>query len=618
MADRVGQQLGNYRLIRLLGQGGFAEVYLGEHIHLGSEAAIKLLHTQLAEEDIDAFRTEARTLARLIHPHIVRVFDFGMEGETPYLVMDYAPGSTVRKRHPRGVALPLSTILDYVMQVADALQYAHDERFIHRDIKPENLVVGRRQEILLSDFGIALLAQTSHSQSMQDVTGTASYMAPEQFQGKPRQASDQYSLAVMVYEWLTGACPFRGSFTEIASQHLFVPPPPLREQVPDLSPAVEQVVMTALAKDPHQRFATVQVFATAFAQASQVELTETIPASRSSRPTELATEPNESVITTERVTEARFAPTEYAPPSPPASALAPTEYAQPSSPALPSLPSSLVTQPAEQPAASKLLPTLSRSTGSRSATVFCWNCSSPNQATEQFCTSCFAKLSVPATRQTASTLHSPPSSSPSDQGLLPTIPAASTSAPTEPGASENLQHKKNEQRMDECFALIRAGRYQEALTASEQMLRLDPNNARASRYKGVALNNLKRYQEALVALDQAIGLNPKDADAYHEKGSVLDNLKRYKEALVHLDVAIRLNPTDAGSYGDKGITLSHLDRYKEALVALEQSIGLNPNIGLYHFVESYVLAMLGKKSEARQAYNRAKALGYNGKKPWGI
>src|SRR5438067_3528967 len=247
MADRVGQQLGNYRLVRLLGQGGFAEVYLGEHLHLGTEAAIKLLHTQLASEDTDAFRKEARTIAHLVHPHIVRVFDFGIEGETPFLVMDYAPNGTVRTRHPKGVALPLPTILSYVRQVADALQYAHDEHYIHRDIKPENLLIGRRQEILLSDFGIALIAQTSRSQSMQDVAGTASYMAPEQFQGRPRPASDQYALAVMVYEWLTGTCPFHGSFTEIASQHLFMPPPPLQSRTSTIPPAAERVVMTALA-----------------------------------------------------------------------------------------------------------------------------------------------------------------------------------------------------------------------------------------------------------------------------------------------------------------------------------------------------------------------------------
>jgi len=231
----------------------------------------------------------------------VRVFDFGIEGETPYLVMDYAPYGTVRKRHSKGVALPLPTILGYVKQVADALQYAHDEHFIHRDIKPENLLVGRRQEILLSDFGIALIAQTSRSQNLQDVAGTASYMAPEQFQGKPRPASDQYALAVMVYEWLTGACPFHGSFTEVASQHLFMPPPPLQGRSSSISPALEQVVLTALAKDPHHRFGSVQAFATAFEQASQITdaMLQLHPIQS---PMELASSPSELVIPTEQVT----------------------------------------------------------------------------------------------------------------------------------------------------------------------------------------------------------------------------------------------------------------------------------------------------------------------------
>src|SRR6266446_8425610 len=100
MDDRIGQQLGNYRLLRLLGQGGFAEVYLGEHIYLDTAAAIKVLHTQLDSDDVEHFRTEARTIARLMHPHIVRVLDFGLEGLTPFLVMDYAPNGTLRQRHP--------------------------------------------------------------------------------------------------------------------------------------------------------------------------------------------------------------------------------------------------------------------------------------------------------------------------------------------------------------------------------------------------------------------------------------------------------------------------------------------------------------------------------------
>jgi serine/threonine protein kinase len=348
MADRVGQQLGNYRLVQLLGQGGFAEVYLGEHLHLGTQAAIKLLHTQLAGEDTNAFRNEARTIARLIHPHIVRVFDFGIEGETPFLVMDYAAAGTVRKRHPKGVALPLPTILTYIKQTTSALQYAHDEHYTHRDVKPENLLIGRHQEILLSDFGIALITQTSRSQSMQDVAGTASYMAPEQFQGKPRPASDQYALAVIVYEWLTGACPFLGSFMEIASQHLFVPPPPLKERMPGISPAVEQVVIKALAKDPHHRFGSVQAFATAFEQASQVETSQTLPASPSPYPADAmpplhpAQTPTEPIISPDEPfipTEPIIAPTELVT-SPGQRSLPPPAFNEaagpPTEPALPS------------------------------------------------------------------------------------------------------------------------------------------------------------------------------------------------------------------------------------------------------------------------------------------
>src|SRR5258706_2249511 len=109
MAERVGQQLGNYRLISLLGEGGFAEVYLGEHVHLGTQAAIKVLQTQLTSHEREQFRLEARTVARLEHPNIVRVLEFGIEAGTPFLVMNYAPNGSLRQRHPKGVPLPLPT-----------------------------------------------------------------------------------------------------------------------------------------------------------------------------------------------------------------------------------------------------------------------------------------------------------------------------------------------------------------------------------------------------------------------------------------------------------------------------------------------------------------------------
>ncbi|HKF37343.1 MAG TPA: protein kinase, partial [Ktedonobacteraceae bacterium] len=272
MADRTGQRLGNYRLTQLLGRGGFAEVYLGEHVRLGTLAAVKVLYTRLASpEEVESFEKEARTIAHLRHPHIVRVFDFDVTDNTPFLVMDYAPNGTLRKLHPRGTKLHLPPILTYVKQIADALQHAHDQRIIHRDIKPENMLLGQNNELQLSDFGIATISQSSRYEGKQDMAGTIAYMAPEQVQGKPRPASDQYALGIVVYEWLSGERPFHGSFTEIATQHVLTPPPSLRAKVPDLSPVVEQVVMTALAKDPKARFATIRAFANALEQAHLAE-----------------------------------------------------------------------------------------------------------------------------------------------------------------------------------------------------------------------------------------------------------------------------------------------------------------------------------------------------------
>ncbi|HLZ55534.1 MAG TPA: protein kinase [Ktedonosporobacter sp.] len=280
MVDRVGQQFGNYQLTRLLGKGGFAEVYLGEHLYLKSKAAIKVLLTQLGKDDTASFRAEARTLAALHHPHIVRILDFGMQEDVPFLVMEYAPNGTLRQRYPRGIPLSPSLVVPYVKQLASALQYAHDQKLIHRDVKPENMLLQANNDVLLSDFGVALIAQSTHMTGSQGVIGTATYMAPEQIRGQARPSSDQYALGVVVYEWLSGGYLFQGSFTEVCAQHMYASPEPLRVRQPDLSPEIEQVVMTALAKEPMWRFGSVQAFATAFVQACGVDpVTSANPAS---------------------------------------------------------------------------------------------------------------------------------------------------------------------------------------------------------------------------------------------------------------------------------------------------------------------------------------------------
>jgi serine/threonine protein kinase len=270
MEDRSGQQIDHYRLLRLLGRGSFGEVYLGENIHRKTHVAIKVLRMHLSKNEFYDFINEAR-IFRLRHPHIVSVLDFGVERstDTPFIVMDYVPNGTLRQRHVPGTQVPLATVVEYVKQLADALQYAHDENLIHRDVKPENMLLDANNEILLSDFGIAVVTQSGRTSlaSIQNSAGTPIYMAPEQFQGKPSRASDQYALGVIVYEWLSGQRPFNGTMFELIGQHMHVSPPPLPTSISLYSPELEQAVMKALAKDPKSRFASIKEFAVALEEA---------------------------------------------------------------------------------------------------------------------------------------------------------------------------------------------------------------------------------------------------------------------------------------------------------------------------------------------------------------
>ena len=272
ITNLIGRQLGNYRLIKLLGEGGFASVYLGQHVQIAAQqAAIKVLH--LTQVNTQQFQQEAETIAALKHRHIVRLLDYAIEQYIPFLVLNYAPNGSLHTRHANGEQLPLATVMEYVTQIADALQYAHDKHhIIHRDIKPDNVLIDQHGTLLLSDFGIAVISKTGRTtRSVSHGTaGTPYYMAPEMFRGKPEKASDQYSLAVMVYRWLSGTLPFsEGNFIQLGYQYGYVPVPPLRDKVPTLSADVEAVIMRALSKESQDRFASVREFAEALDAASK-------------------------------------------------------------------------------------------------------------------------------------------------------------------------------------------------------------------------------------------------------------------------------------------------------------------------------------------------------------
>jgi WD40 repeat protein/serine/threonine protein kinase len=267
--DRTGQQMGNYRLISSLELDKYSRMYLAEHIQFKQQCIVKVWQVQLKQELVDSFLSQAQALAQLVQPHILRVRDAGVENLTPFLAMDYTPHITLQQRSSRGIPRPLASILPLLQPLAEALQYAHNNGFIHKNARPRNILLDRNNDVLLSNFSIAAITQSEQQPNhlrAEEVTELLGYMAPEQMQGKAVPASDQYGLAVVIYEWLNGDLPFHGSYGEMVNQHLHVQPPSLRKKVPTLPSAIEEVIFTALAKDPHQRFSSIAAFIQALQQ----------------------------------------------------------------------------------------------------------------------------------------------------------------------------------------------------------------------------------------------------------------------------------------------------------------------------------------------------------------
>lgn len=264
----VGTQIGNYRVTSLLASGAFGSVYLARHTILAERTvAFKVLHAVYlnAHDERESFLQEAQLLEKLKHPNILPILDVGISpNNSPYIIAEYAVHGSLREniRQQRGRPLPLAEALRILTQVGEALQYAHRQNIIHRDLKPENILFDAQNKVLLADFGIATaLVGTS---KVDKIAGTPLYMAPEQFKGVVSRGSDQYSLACIAYELLTGQPPFESAdFVAMAYQHLNEQPRPPRQLNPALPSHVEQAILTALAKDRHARYPSVEVFITA-------------------------------------------------------------------------------------------------------------------------------------------------------------------------------------------------------------------------------------------------------------------------------------------------------------------------------------------------------------------
>ncbi|MFN8517239.1 MAG: protein kinase [Chloroflexia bacterium] len=270
MSTPQGDIVGNYRLIERIGRGGMGVVYRGQHLRLGSDAAVKVLAASLAEEAdfVQRFRREAVSAAALDHPSIVRVWDYGEQDGLAYLIMPLLTGGSLESRLRKG-PLSLDQALDYLRAIADALDYAHSKGLVHRDLKPANILLDERGEAHLADFGIAQVVGSEERLTRTGVgIGTPEYMAPEQLQGRAERRSDLYALGVVLYQMLSGQVPYSGSTPyEVITKHLTAVLPPVRRFNPALPPAVDEVLARVLAKSPEDRYESGAAFFAAFARA---------------------------------------------------------------------------------------------------------------------------------------------------------------------------------------------------------------------------------------------------------------------------------------------------------------------------------------------------------------
>src|SRR5438552_3498134 len=266
MADLVGRRLGQYEILNMLGKGGMAVVYRARQASMDRDVAVKVIGGDLAENPdfVARFEREGKLIARLKHPHILPVYDFGRDEDLLFLVMELVEGGSLDQKL-RNSAMPAPQAALMFAQIASALNYAHDQGIIHRDLKPNNILLDQSNNPYLTDFGIAKMMQdnTARLTATGVAMGTPSYMAPEQWRGENVDArTDIYALGIMLYEMLTGDLPFKGDTPyALMYKHFDAAAPSPRTLHPELPDSVGEVINKALAKKQDDRYASASLMA---------------------------------------------------------------------------------------------------------------------------------------------------------------------------------------------------------------------------------------------------------------------------------------------------------------------------------------------------------------------
>jgi serine/threonine-protein kinase len=269
----IGRKLGNYTILNLIGRGGSGRVYLAQHTILERQAAIKILRADLdaVDQHLDHFLQEARTIAKMRHPHIVQLYDFGQIQDTYFMVMEYIPGDSLEKKLKAAQTarrlLPGVQVWRIIKQMGEGLTYIHEQGVVHRDIKPANVLLTQAGNVVISDFGVAKLLAGRGDTTTGTITGTPAYMSPEQALGQAiDHRADLYSMAIIVYEMLVGRVPFDATPAVTAVlKHLNDPVPPPRQFNSAIPAHVEIELLKALSKRPENRHQSVAEFLHALA-----------------------------------------------------------------------------------------------------------------------------------------------------------------------------------------------------------------------------------------------------------------------------------------------------------------------------------------------------------------
>ena len=575
----IGKQVGNYRITEAINSGAFGRVYKGTHLYLANRiVAIKVLHLSYLESDKERknFLREAQFLEMLKHEHILPIYDVGVDDEGfPYLVAEFAQNGSLRDRMEENEKLlPLNEVLTVLTQVGQGLQYVHEQNIVHRDLKPENILFNASDAALIADFGIAVFLETTKTKFV-NVIGSPLYMAPEQFEGAASPRSDQYALACIAYELLTGQPPFMAKHAvTIGKMHQSKAPLPPSEINPAIPSYMELAILRALEKQRENRYPDIISFIHALLKA---------PSTTRRRTGDHWLDEGNRLLNTSRYAEALDA----------------FEH--------------VLQFDRDQVDAYLGKGDTLYGLGRYEEAIAAYEAAIQRRAS---CLPAYDGIGW-ALRRLGQY----------DEALAiydRLLAQDATYAPAYAGKGRTFYRLARYREALACFeqaielapdvaqtyefkadTLYHLHRYAEALEVYEQALALNPQSAEILDGMAWVLWSLKRPEEALASFERAIRVRPDAASPYNGKGSLLYELGRYREALAAYGKAIQLNPRLASAYNGRGNVFFAVRRYKDALLAYERAVQLQPAVAAFRYNKADTLKKLGRVEEAQREYERA-------------